>query len=896
MSDTQRHRQQQGKGKDSEPPKDQDPPEYVDDKKDTKASNDKSQKPVEMNDAKKSTKKGATQSQDETKETREAAEDGVDVTEEPEQLSKDGDNPLEELKKGLSEGKKDSPGGEQLKEIEPEPLTEEEKKKLTPGGNVPDASDAAEDSKEKTEDTTKDAEGKTDDDAAGKTEDLAKDAEGKTEGQTEGLAKDAEGRTKDLPEEAEGQTEDATEKAEDAVDKTEDTTKDVEATADETAKEGEDVTGETAKEGEDATDAAAKEGEVDTEGGTKGLEDTADEASKEGEGVEKSAEDTAEDVTKEGEEAAEEAPVDLSVLKGGKVNKGGNVINEEGKVVGRIKEGVLANLVGKRVDESGLIWNDSGKQIGKAELIPEDERDAMGKEAAPFESFPDATVDSEGYVVFNEERVGKVSEGDLKRLRGMKVDADGDILDRNGNVVGKAERWEAEAEPEPEPEQEVDRSILAGKRVNKAGNVVDAQGNIFGRVVEGEPKSMIGRMCDKKGNILSESGDVIGRADVVPEGEREGLKEGPFAELSGCTVTKDGKVITPGGDVVGRLVKGDGKVLFGRAVDEDGDICDKNGNVLGKAERWEEPEVEKRKGPMAGRRVNREGNVVDEDGNLIGKLTTGELSICAGKEIDDDGDVNDSKGRTIGHVSLVEDIPKDEESADHKQKREQAEQDKKLAQQMSYCLTQCLDKVKPICSMITQVREVDATAEAGDSADNPIEDRKGRAHPEGGARRRGAGQGSTAADRRGRQDSAGGQRYHPRPGPRRPHPSKRQAQDGHARCHTRGASPRRYSQGTDRDRNYLHRQRQEEDRGHATREEGAEPSLGAAERTPIPNPGGRRAAAQRRPGLGWTAPERPRPRWHRRQPSRWPGCQEHPRSLGSRLSHRFPDREESEGW
>jgi hypothetical protein len=251
----------------------------------------------------------------------------------------------------------------------------------------------------------------------------------------------------------------------------------------------------------------------------------------------------------------------------------------------------------------------------------------------------------------------------------------------------------------------IDKSILAGKRVNKLGNVVDSNGTIFGRIIEGDPKRLAGRMCDKDGNVRSESGDIIGKAELVPEGEREGLKEGPFAELPGCTVTKDGKVVTPGGDVVGRLIKGDSKVLFGRVVDEDGDILDKNGNSLGKAERWEEPVVEKEKNSMCGRKVNREGNVVDADGNLIGKLTSGELSICACKEIDNDGDVVDSKGTTIGHVSLLSDIPpepKAEETPEEKEKREQAEQDKKLAKQMAATLTQCLDRIKPICKMITQ--------------------------------------------------------------------------------------------------------------------------------------------------------------------------------------------------
>lgn len=106
-------------------------------------------------------------------------------------------------------------------------------------------------------------------------------------------------------------------------------------------------------------------------------------------------------------------------------------------------------------------------------------------------------------------------------------------------------------------------------------------------------------------------------------------------------------------------------------------------------------------------------NVVDEDGNIIGKLTSGDLNICSGKGIDDDGDVVDYKGNTIGHCSLLEDIPKEEEvveeevveeeSPEEKEKREKLEQDKKLAKQMAVVIEQCLDSIRPICKMITEV-------------------------------------------------------------------------------------------------------------------------------------------------------------------------------------------------
>lgn len=455
--------------------------------------------------------------------------------------------------------------------------------------------------------------------------------------------------------------------------------------------------------------------------------------------------------------------LDYACLVDKKVNKLGNVVDDKGMVWGNVVQGILAQLVGKKVGEEGQIFNDGGKVIGKAEPLPAEQREDA-KPPGPFEDFPDALVGDNGAVMYNGERIGTVVEGDAKALKGKPVDADGDILDKNGNLLGRAERWEEE---EAAP---VDRSILAGKRVNKVGNVCDKHGEVYGRVIEGELTRLVGKMCDKEGFIRNEGGDVIGKADIIPEAEREGLKEGPFSELPGCTVNKDGHIVTPGGDIVGRLTSGDPQVLFGRAVDDDGEILDKNGNTLGTAERWQPEEVQKEVSPMSGRKVNKEGNVVDENGDVIGKLTHGELSVCtgkaindegavvdgsgnivgqctllqdipepkdvnpmagrkvnkegnvtdesgniigkltsgalnlcAGKEIDNDGDVVDSKGSILGHVTLISDIPEEEpegETEEQRLAREQLEKDREIAKRICVCIEQSLDKIRPICKMI----------------------------------------------------------------------------------------------------------------------------------------------------------------------------------------------------
>lgn len=149
--------------------------------------------------------------------------------------------------------------------------------------------------------------------------------------------------------------------------------------------------------------------------------------------------------------------------------------------------------------------------------------------------------------------------------------------------------------------------------------------------------------------------------------------------------------------------------LSGRQVDEDGDILDKNGNTIGRAERWEPEEKKRNVSPMAGRKVTRDGEVRDTDGNLIGKLTSGNLSSLVGKEIDDNGYVVDNDGNKIGECTLLENIPEPEPeepegpSPEELEAQKKEQEDKELAKKMSSIVSGTLDRVLPICKMITDV-------------------------------------------------------------------------------------------------------------------------------------------------------------------------------------------------
>ncbi|KAI4223886.1 MAG: hypothetical protein L6R36_005093, partial [Xanthoria steineri] len=351
----------------------------------------------------------------------------------------------------------------------------------------------------------------------------------------------------------------------------------------------------------------------------------------------------------EAEDTGPELPP-LSILEGLKCNKSGAIVDASGNPVGKLVEGDAKKLAksGAECDAEGQFWDGKGKVIGRAVTIPKEE----DEEESPFAGLEGLIVVKDGWVQDeNENIVGVITEGDPKKLVGRAVDEDGDVIDKRGNVIGHAERYEEPEEAEPEA---IDLSILKGLILNKEGNVIGPEGVPIARLVEGNAKELAGRKCDEEGQIWNDSGKVVGRCELIPENEREAKPEGPFAGLEGCVVVKDGFVEDEEGNRVGVVVEGEAKKLVGRAVDEDGDIVDKYGNVKGHAERYEEEEEE----PvdlsiLAGKVVNKQGNVVDEHGTIFGRIAEGDPSSLAGRKVDGEGQIWSDDGKVIGRAELI---------------------------------------------------------------------------------------------------------------------------------------------------------------------------------------------------------------------------------------------------
>ena len=563
------------------------------------------------------------------------------------------------------------------------------------------------------------------------------------------------------------------------------------------------------------------------------------------------------------EEDEVEEELDLSSLDNKVLNKQGFVVGDDGIPIGRLVEGNAKELAGRRCDEEGLIHSDTGKVVGRCELIPENER--VAKKEGPFAGYEGLKVVKDGKVEDEDGNVvGVLVEGNAKRLVGHAVDEDGDIIDKYGNVKGHADPWEEEDAVAS------DLSALNGCTVNKQGNVVDGNGRVQGRVSEGELKNLIGRKVDGEGQIWDNSGNVIGRAELVQGGD-DGA-EGPFSGFENITVAKDGTVVTASGDVVGKVIEGDLKKLVGYKVDTDGDISDKNGNTIGKAERFDPEEKERRVNPMSGRRVNKEGEIRDESGELIGRLTAGDLGHCIGLEVDDNGYVVDNDGNKVGEVTLMENITEEEEEEEGDTEEEaQKKKDAEIADKMAGICQQTLERVQPVCKQITEVSTHGVLPIMSSILIRIQVHGASRPHTARRARRGGACQQRQAAHRRGWSHSARMQRLPARPRSRWSHRPTGQGSLQHTRRDARRVSPRGSAQGAYVDGRHDHRQRQEEAQRHAARQEEAEPTVVAAHATIVPDHRrcwsiAQRCARPRRP-----AAQRPRPRRAGKRLARWAG-------------------------
>jgi hypothetical protein len=221
----------------------------------------------------------------------------------------------------------------------------------------------------------------------------------------------------------------------------------------------------------------------------------------------------------------------------------------------------------------------------------------------------------------------------------------------------------------------------------------------------GSASPSVGRLSESIRSGRQGPHGTLSRSEVDPTGDRRMLRSnGPSTELSGCAVTQHRQSVDLCDGVEGRPGIGDPKTLLEGLDHNAGDICD----VLGNGS-CGEPDPETRRNPSSANGAICRHTVSDEDGYPIG-LPTAEKLVYAGTathQTDDESSTDTSFQRAL----IVHDVTDTVITSEKKQQPEHAvaqpimhvEAHKKLAQQIAYCLTQLIDKMKLVCGMITNV-------------------------------------------------------------------------------------------------------------------------------------------------------------------------------------------------
>lgn len=403
--------------------------------------------------------------------------------------------------------------------------------------------------------------------------------------------------------------------------------------------------------------------------------------------------------------------IDLSALKGLEIGEGGQVLGKDGHPLGRVIEGEPESLIGRTIGDNGEIQGDNDDITGRVEVLPEVAQETVDqtKGAATSLADLDGLPVSDGGVIKDKagQDIGRVVEGDTQELLGYAPNSKGEILDGNGDLVGRvelipkalkniaddtkgfgksapsdvldADKGVAQevkstadtAAPDPNDTKETlegkledtqeklenlpPLSTLEGFKCNKTGKIISPTGKPIGELVEGDPKKLarLGVTLDGAGQFWDSHGKVIGKAQTIPP--EEFGEEPLFAGLDGLHVVQNGWIEDNRGKRVGRIVKGQPKEVLGRPVDEDGDVTDQYGNAIARVEYWEEPEepipevIDLSK--LDGLTCNKLGYVIGPQGVPVARVIEGNPKELAGKKIDD-GQIWDGR-KAVGRVELI---------------------------------------------------------------------------------------------------------------------------------------------------------------------------------------------------------------------------------------------------
>jgi hypothetical protein len=150
------------------------------------------------------------------------------------------------------------------------------------------------------------------------------------------------------------------------------------------------------------------------------------------------------------------------------------------------------------------------------------------------------------------EVVGELMEEDMvhakKCFRMIYLcDEEGNIKNSKDKLIAKAKTICSQNETEPEPEVPAeeaepakpvtpDISVLDGLKVEADGKILDLDGNAIGELIDGDAKVIAKKKftCNEMGEFRNKKWNVVGLARVLPVAQEETAKEEPEAERLVC--------------------------------------------------------------------------------------------------------------------------------------------------------------------------------------------------------------------------------------------------------------------------------------------------------------------------------------------------------------------------
>ena len=176
-------------------------------------------------------------------------------------------------------------------------------------------------------------------------------------------------------------------------------------------------------------------------------------------------------------------------------------------------------------DAAGDVEDDADDAMGDVEDDADDAVDDADDIAEEVDDLPVLSVlkgleVGEGGKIFGADgkQKGQLDERDPEDMIGKTIGDDGELLDEDGDVIGRASVFPDKAKEVADQRAEdlPEVGVFNGLEVGEHGNILGSDGTPLSKIVEGAPKDLIGLKLNDKGEIVDEDGDVIGRAEVVP--------------------------------------------------------------------------------------------------------------------------------------------------------------------------------------------------------------------------------------------------------------------------------------------------------------------------------------------------------------------------------------------